>query len=53
MMFSKRDLRVDNARELIEFLPIVIFIALVAPLLIVAYKLGFVMDKLGWLRRQT
>ncbi len=49
MMFSKDDLKVDDFGELVEFLPVFIFIALVAPFLIAAYKLGFVMDVTGWL----
>jgi len=33
----------------LKVLPIFIFIALIAPLVLVAYKLGFVFDKTGWL----
>jgi len=50
MMFSRDDFRVDSVPELIEFLPILIFVALVAPFVIVAYKVGLVMDLTGWLK---
>lgn len=49
MMFSMDDLKVESFGELIEFLPIFIFIAFVAPFLIAAYSLGFVMDVTKWL----
>jgi len=44
MMFSKADLQIKSADEFFEFLPIVVFIALIAPFLIAAYTLGFFMD---------
>lgn len=47
MIFSRDDLRVESIDELLEFLPILIFVALVAPFVIVAYKLGFLLDVLG------
>lgn len=50
MIFSKEDFKVDNVMDLVEFLPILIFVALVAPFVIVAYKVGFVMDITGWLK---
>jgi hypothetical protein len=49
MLFSKEDLKIGNTDEFVEFLPIFVFIALIAPLVLVAYKLGFVFDKVGWL----
>jgi hypothetical protein len=49
MMFSKEDFEIGNVDEFVEFLPIFIFIALIAPLVIVAYKLGFIFDISGWL----
>lgn len=49
MMFSKDDFRVESASDLLHFLPILAIVALVAPFLIGAYTLGFVMDKTGWL----
>lgn len=49
MLFSKEDFDIGNPEEFAEFLPIVIFLALIAPLVLVAYKLGFVLDKTGWL----
>lgn len=48
-MFSSDDFRIDSVGDFIMFLPIVFFIGFIAPFLIGAYKLGFVMDKLGWL----
>ncbi len=53
MMFTKEDLKFDNARNLIVFLPSGIFIGLVAPFLIAAYNLGFVMDVTGWLKTSS
>ncbi len=53
MMFTKEDFKVDNVRDLVEFLPIVLFIGLVAPFLIAAYTLGFVMDATGWLKTSS
>ena len=47
MIFSRDDLRVESIGELLEFLPSLIFVALVAPFVIVAYKLGFLLDVLG------
>jgi len=49
MLFSRDDLKIGDTEEFMEFLPIFIFIALIAPLVLVAYKLGFVFDKTGWL----
>jgi hypothetical protein len=49
VLFSKDDFKVKSFEELLEFLPIFIFIALVAPLIVAAYTLGFVLDKTGWL----
>lgn len=47
MIFSRDDLQIESIGELLEFLPILIFVALVAPFVIVAYKLGFLLDVLG------
>ena len=49
MMFTSEDFRIESATDFIMFLPIVIFMGLVAPFLIAAYSLGFVMDVAGWL----
>ncbi len=49
MLFSKEDFDIGNTQDFIEFLPIFIFIALIAPLIVAAYTLGFVLDKTGWL----
>jgi len=49
MMFSREDLRIDSVNDVLHFLPIAIFIGLVAPFFIAAYTVGFVMDVTGWL----
>jgi hypothetical protein len=51
MMFSKEDFKIDNFEEFLEFVPVFIFIAFVAPFLIAAYKLGFLMDVTGFLKK--
>lgn len=48
-MYSSEDLRVESVGDFMMFLPVVFFIGLVAPFLIGAYTLGFVMDVVGWL----
>ncbi len=48
-MFTAEDFKIESAQELIQFLPIVFFIGFIAPFLLAAYGLGFVMDKVGWL----
>ncbi len=52
MLFSKEDFQIDSAEEFVEFLPIFIFCALVAPFVLVAYKIGFLMDVSGWLGKE-
>ena len=47
MIFSRQDLQVESLPELLAFLPILVFIGLVAPFLIAGYTLGFCMDMLG------
>jgi hypothetical protein len=49
MLFTKEDFNLGKPEDLVEFLPIFIFIALVVPLILGAYTLGFVLDKTGWL----
>lgn len=49
MMFSRDDLQIDSLEDLLHFLPIALLVGLVAPFLIAAYSVGFVMDKTGWL----
>jgi hypothetical protein len=49
-MFSREDLKIDSTQEFIEFLPIFIFIGLVAPFLLAAYTVGFFLDKAGLLQ---
>lgn len=53
MLFSKEDFKIGNMDDFVEFLPIFIFIALIAPLVIAAYTLGFVLDKTGWLETSS
>ena len=48
-MYTKEDLKIESAFDMLTFAPIFIFIALVAPFVIAAYGLGFAMDKVGWL----
>ena len=49
MMFSREDFRVENPTDVLHMLPILLMVGLVAPVLIAAYTLGFVMDVTGWL----
>ncbi len=49
MMFSREDFRIESVEDFLHFLPIVVFLGLVAPFLIAAYTVGFVMDVTGWL----
>lgn len=48
-MFTSEDFRVESGKELLEFLPIMIFVALIAPFLLIVYQIGFISDKIGWL----
>jgi hypothetical protein len=50
MMFSKEDFKVNDPADIIEIAPMFILLALVAPFLMAAYALGFVMDLVGWLK---
>lgn len=49
MQFSREDFQIESVPDLLMFLPIVVFMGLVAPFLIAAYTLGAVMDITGWL----
>ena len=49
-MFSKKDFMIEDPVVFLEHLPIFVFMALVAPFVIGAYTLGFVMDTLGLLK---
>ncbi len=49
MMFSRNDFQIDSVADLLHFLPIALFLGLVAPFLVAAYTVGFVMDVTGWL----
>ena len=48
-MFSEDDFVVESFGDLLELLPILPFIGLVAPVLIGWYTLGFIQDRIGWL----
>lgn len=50
MMFGREDFKIHDVGDFIQFLPVVVFIGLVAPFLLGAYALGFVMDVTGWLK---
>jgi len=50
MMFTREDFQIESVPDLLHFLPIVVFLGLVAPFLIAAYTVGFVMDITGWIR---
>jgi|GEM_PF-874923 len=51
MIFSKEDFKIDGMGDLIDIAPVFIFMGLVAPFLIAAYTLGFVMDVTGLLTK--
>lgn len=53
MMFSREDLKIESVPDLLHFLPILVFVGLVAPFLIAAYTVGFVMDVTGWLQTDS
>lgn len=46
-MFTKEDFKIESAGEFMEFLPIFVFIGLVAPFLIAAYTIGFFINIFG------
>jgi hypothetical protein len=50
MMFSREDLKIESVEDALHFAPIAVFLGLVAPFLIAAYTVGFVMDVTGWLK---
>lgn len=49
MLWNEEDFKVESTPELMSFLVVAPFVGLVAPFLIGAWTLGFVMDKCGWL----
>lgn len=49
MLFDKNDLKIQDAQDFLEFAPVFVFIALIAPLVLAAYGLGFILDQTGWL----
>lgn len=53
MLFSKEDLKIASVEDLLEFLPIIVFVGFVAPFLITAYSIGFFMDITGWSKTST
>ncbi len=52
-MFTIEDFKIESAQEFLAFAPIFIFIGLVAPFVLAAYKLGFLMDITGWLKTSS
>ena len=48
MLFSKEDFQVEDMSDLLANAPVFIFVAFVAPFLVAAYSLGFIMDVIGW-----
>jgi hypothetical protein len=52
-MFSREDFQIESVEDLLLFLPIAPFIGLVAPFLIAAYTLGFIMDITGWINTDS
>lgn len=46
-MFSKEDFQIESMEDLIEFLPVVPFLGLCAPFLLLGYSIGLVMDIMG------
>lgn len=48
-MFTAEDFHIESFSDFLEFAPIFIFMGLVSPFLIVAYTVGFISDKVGWL----
>jgi hypothetical protein len=49
VMFTSEDFRIESAADFFQFLPIIFFIVFIAPFLILAYKIGFVMKITGFL----
>lgn len=49
MLFEKSDLKIQDPADFLEFAPVFVFIALIAPLVFAAYGLGFILDQMGWL----
>ncbi len=49
VIFSRQDLQVEEWSELLAFLPILVFVALVTPFLLAGYTLGFCLSRLGLL----
>lgn len=52
-MFNKDDFKIESIDDLLEFAPIFIFVGFVAPFILVAYKIGFVLDKLKLLQKSV
>ncbi len=48
-MFTAEDFHIESFQDFLDILPVFIFIGLVSPFLIVAYTVGFISDKVGWL----
>lgn len=50
-MFSEKDFKLDSVGELLELLPIFLFMGLITPFLSAAYTLGFLMKVTGILNK--
>jgi hypothetical protein len=48
-MFTAEDFHIESFQDFLDVAPIFIFMGLVSPFLIVAYTVGFISDKVGWL----
>lgn len=48
-MITSEDMRIDDVGDFVKFIPIVIFIGLVAPFLLGAYAMGFILNIVGLL----
>jgi hypothetical protein len=48
-MFTKEDFEVESFSDFASFMLVAPFVGLVAPFLIAAYSLGFVLELTGWL----
>lgn len=50
-MFTKEDFRITSADEVLDFLPIAVFLAFIGPFILIAYSVGFLLDRTGRLDR--
>ncbi len=50
-MFTKEDFKIESIDDLLEFAPVFVFVGLVAPFVLVAYHIGFVLNLLGLIHK--